>query len=66
MDTNKDMVWLKGTRGGINFLRGTIIDTGIYTVVSWKSGTSVTNKRGEALKVVVLGNMIEDVTGKNL
>lgn len=63
---DSSMIWLEGVRGGINFLRGAAVDNGAYTVVSWKSGQPVVNKRLEPLRVVLLGNMMEDVTGKNI
>lgn len=63
---DSSMIWLTGVRGGVNFLRGVAVDNGVYTVVSWKSGQPVVNKRLEPLRVVLLGNMLEDVTGKNI
>jgi hypothetical protein len=63
-----DQLWLKGTRGGVFFLREVLNREGLYHVVSWNSnsGAPVVNKGLQPLKVLVMGNIVEDVTGKKL
>lgn len=63
-----DQLWLKGTRGGIFFLRGFTNREGVFQVVSWKaqSGNPVVNKALQPLTVIVMGTIIEDITGKKV
>lgn len=61
-----DQLWLHGTRGGINFLRGYTNRSGLFQVVSWKSGAPVMNKAQQPLTVMIMGTIIEDVTGKKI
>lgn len=61
-----DQLWLKGVRGGVNFLRGYTNREGLFQVISWKSGNPVVNKGLQPLKVIVMGNLAVDVTGKKI
>lgn len=60
-----DQTWLKGTRGGVNFLRETN-RAGVFHVVSWKSGANVVNKALQPLTVMIMATIVEDVTGKKI
>jgi hypothetical protein len=64
--TDPGHVWLNGVRGGVNFLRGYTNRSGLFQVISWKSGAPVVNKALQPLTVMVMGNIIEDVTGKKI
>lgn len=63
-----DQLWLKGTRGGLFFLRGYTNREGLFQIVSWNaaSGAPVVNKALQPLTVMVMGNLVEDVTGKKI
>lgn len=61
-----DQLWLHGTRGGVNFLRGYTNREGLFQIVSWKSGAPVMNKAQQPLAVMLMGTIIEDVTGKKI
>lgn len=58
-----DQTWLMGARGGRNFLRGYINVDGLMSVVSWQSGQPLVDKFLQQLKVIQVGDMLEDVTG---
>jgi hypothetical protein len=61
-----DQLWFKGARGGVNFLRGYTNREGLFQLVSWKSGNPVVSKGLQPLKVILMGNLMEDVTGKKV
>lgn len=65
-DADPSYIALIGVRGAENFLRGYTNLEGIFQVISWKSGAPVVNKAQQQLKVVVMGNLIEDITGKKI
>lgn len=58
-----DQTWLIGARGGVNFLRGYSNVDGLMSVVSWQSGQPLVDKFLQQLKVIQVGDMLEDVTG---
>lgn len=60
------MIWLTSPRKATLFLRRTTRDNDAYSVVSWKSGKPLVNKHGEPIRVILMGNMLEDITGKNI
>lgn len=41
-------------------------DTGIRAVRSWRTDTPVLNKTLEPLRFILLGNLMEDITGKKV
>lgn len=54
---------LTGPRGAVYFLRGYLgTDNGVRQVISWKSGNPL-RVRGNEVRVVVLGDMIEKYEG---
>lgn len=61
-----DQLWFKGTRGAVNMLRGYTNREGLFQLISWKSGNPVVNKGLQPLKVILMGNLMEDVTGKKV
>lgn len=61
-----DQLWFKGARGAVNHLRGYTNREGLFQLISWKSGQPVTNKGLQPLKVILMGNLMEDVTGKKV
>lgn len=65
-EADPSYIALIGVRGAENFLRGYTNLEGIFQVISWKSGAPVVNKAQQPLKVAVLGNLIEDITGKKI
>ena len=51
---------LTGPRGAVYFLRGFLgTDTGVRQVISWKSGQPL-RVRGNEVRVIQLGDVIED------
>lgn len=65
-EADPSYIALIGVRGAENFLRGYTNLEGIFQVISWKSGAPVVNKAQQQLKVAVMGNLIEDITGKKI
>lgn len=61
-----DQLWFKGARGAVNFLRGYTNREGLFQLVSWKSGQPVVSKGLQPLKVILMGTLMEDVTGKKV
>lgn len=61
-----DQLWFKGARGAANFLRGYTNREGVFQLVSWKSGNPVVNKALQPLKVIMMGNLIQDITGQKI
>lgn len=63
-----DQLWLNGVRGAKIFLRGFTNREGLFELVSWgnASGKPVVNKALQPLKVIVMGNLLQDVTGKKI
>lgn len=41
-------------------------DTGIRAIRSWRTDTPVLNKALEPLRVILMGDLIEDITGKKV
>lgn len=63
MESGRVMTWLTGARGAVYFLREfTGEDTGRRQVISWKSGAPLRDKCGREVRVLLVGDIIQDVT----
>ena len=63
MDNGRVATWLTGSRGATYFLREFMgEDTGVRQVISWKSGAPLRNKCQREVRVLLVGDQIEEVT----
>lgn len=63
MESGRVMTWLTGARGAVYFLREFLgEDTGRRQVISWKSGAPLRDKCGREVRVLLVGDIIQDVT----
>jgi hypothetical protein len=63
MDSGRVTTWLIGSRGAVYFLREfTGPDTGVRQVISFKSGAPLRDKCSREVRVLLVGDMIEEIT----
>ena len=63
-------IFLHGTRQAVymvcDFVNAQGNDSGIRGVRSWRTDVPVLNKAYQPVRFILLGNLIEDITGKNV
>jgi len=63
-------IFLHGTRNAVYMVHPLLNvqgdDTGIRTVRSWRTDTPLLNKALEPLRFILLGDLMEDITGKKV
>lgn len=63
MDSGSQTTWLYGQRGGVYFLREFLgEDTGKREVISWKSGAPLRDRCQRPVRVLLVGDVIEQVS----
>lgn len=62
LESGSVTTWLYGARGAVYFLRPFLgADAGLREVISWKSGAPLRDKAQRAVRVTLLGDVIEEV-----
>lgn len=65
-----DQIFLHGTRSAVYSVTPLVNskkeETGLMAIRSWRTDTPVLNKALEPLRLILMGNLVEDVTGRKI